>query len=86
MSSRHKIESWIILNRKEGENEEKVNKEHIEGKEQAGDLKPTRPMITWHENHLNTAPKGRHCQTGCFKKQDTALKLPIRNSDKIQTC
>lgn len=86
MSSRHKIESRIILNPKEGENEEKVNKEQIEGKEQDGYLKPIRPIITWHENYLNTATKGRHCQIVCFKKQDTALKLPIRNSDKIQTC
>lgn len=84
MSSRHKVESWIILNPKEGGNEEKVNKEQIEGKEQVEDLKPIRPIITWQENYLNTVPKGRHCQTGCFKKQDTALKLPIRNSDEIQ--
>lgn len=45
------------------------------------DLKPI-VSITWNGNYPKGATKGRHCQTGLKKKkkQDTARKVPIRNS------
>lgn len=76
MSSRHKIESWIILNPKEGESEGK--KEQIAGQQQHG-----RPKTNHVNNYMTwkLSKHCRHCQIGFFKKQHTALKLPIRNSD-----